>query len=137
MMLMMTMMIMMMMMILLIRIMMLMMLMMIVTMMVMMIMMMTTTWWHAGKWVQCTLGINIFLENLFLSEWFLLLCLLVITIVNSGYGCAKVRYGIKVICLHLLTLPNFVSLSFLCLSFSFNFSYEFKYTYTLRFGKIR
>lgn len=36
-----------------------------------------------GRWVQCILTINLFLEKLFLLEWFWLLLLLVVTIINS------------------------------------------------------
>ncbi|XP_076435006.1 innexin unc-9-like [Babylonia areolata] len=43
-----------------------------------------------GNWVQCILTINIFLEKLFLIEWFWLLLLLVITSISLAVWCFKI-----------------------------------------------
>ncbi|KAK7499059.1 hypothetical protein BaRGS_00009606 [Batillaria attramentaria] len=51
-----------------------------------------------GKWVQCILTINLFLEKLFLIEWFWLLLLLVITIINCflwGFRLLQTQTAIK------------------------------------------
>ena len=44
----------------------------------------------SGKWVQCILTINIFLEKLFLIEWFWLLFLLVTTAISFCFWCFRV-----------------------------------------------
>ncbi|XP_070205817.1 innexin unc-9-like isoform X2 [Littorina saxatilis] len=43
-----------------------------------------------GKWVQCILTINVFLEKLFLIEWFWLLLLLIMTCINFCVWCFKI-----------------------------------------------
>ncbi|KAK7094124.1 innexin unc-9-like [Littorina saxatilis] len=44
----------------------------------------------SGKWVQCILTINVFLEKLFLIEWFWLLLLLILTLVSFSFWCFKI-----------------------------------------------
>ncbi|KAL8564436.1 hypothetical protein ACOMHN_057458 [Nucella lapillus] len=46
----------------------------------------------SGYWVQCILNINIFLEKLFLIEWFWLLALLVMTIISFIVWCCKILH---------------------------------------------